>query len=440
MEPVVVCLILMNTVLVVMDAGANGQSWVGWLLLECILVLFFAVELALKCCYFGVLRFFTGSQGRWNCFDTLLFLVAVAGVSNVSVSTVRLYNFTILRVVHLAKLGMHVTRAFEAAWAQDAHLLLRGLLDGLRCLCCIYCLVLASIFIFAVLATDAFRETGDTELRDVFSSVPMSMFTTFRCMHGMCATRSGRPIITALNEEFGALYSIPWFGFVTFFIVCVVCPIISLCVVNMLRNMKAEDHEQSLTRSRESVRVAKLSTRLMHKLSRAAIRTGGSTFSESDDDAESSHSNDVQVTRDAFLVAIQDRAVQRLMDALDIQPDRAHLFDLLDAKMNGTVAPEDLVVGLLRMRGSVQRSDTLASLWAVRSLQELVKEQTRCMAQMASKWESMDDSRLVGPRPTEIPSQGLLTSVLSFVDGVALNQPSGRDRDMCIELGASSSS
>ena len=43
--------------------------------------------------------------------------------------------------------------------------------------------------------------------------------------------------------------------------------------------------------------------------------------------------------------------VQKLMDDLDLPPDRANLFEVIDADGSGTLKLTELVQGLLKIRG-----------------------------------------------------------------------------------------
>jgi len=53
--------------------------------------------------------------------------------------------------------------------------------------------------------------------------------------------------------------------------------------------------------------------------------------------------------------------------------DRASLFDIFDADGSGELHVVELVQGLLKVRGEARKSDILAALLSVRSLQRLVK-------------------------------------------------------------------
>ena len=65
---------------------------------------------------------------------------------------------------------------------------------------------------------------------------------------------------------------------------------------------------------------------------------------------------------------MQDRQVQRLMDDLDLPPDRANLFEALDADGSGTLHVAELVQGLLKVRGDLKKTDTVATLLATKAV------------------------------------------------------------------------
>eukprot|EP00435_Cladocopium_sp_Y103_P051375 s638_g15.t3 len=80
----------------------------------------------------------------------------------------------------------------------------------------------------------------------------------------------------------------------------------------------------------------------------------------------------IAITKELFLLVIQDRSVQALMDDLELPRDRANLFEIIDADGSGTLQVVELVQGLLKIRGEVSKSDTVASYLATKSLQETV--------------------------------------------------------------------
>ncbi|CAK9037723.1 unnamed protein product [Durusdinium trenchii] len=68
--------------------------------------------------------------------------------------------------------------------------------------------------------------------------------------------------------------------------------------------------------------------------------------------------------QELFLLVIQDRYAQSLMDDLDDLPhDGANLFEIIDADGSGSLGLAELVQGLLKIRGEINKSDTVAAFF-----------------------------------------------------------------------------
>jgi len=80
------------------------------------------------------------------------------------------------------------------------------------------------------------------------------------------------------------------------------------------------------------------------------------------------------IQKNTFLIVLQQKSTQRLLDELDVPPERARLFDVFDADGNGTLSYRELLEGLLRIRGEPQRSDILAGNLGVRALLEMARQ------------------------------------------------------------------
>ena len=83
--------------------------------------------------------------------------------------------------------------------------------------------------------------------------------------------------------------------------------------------------------------------------------------------------DDMIISRELFLLLLQDPEIRTNLDEIDIPPDRAHLFDVLDADDRGSLQGDELVLGLLKIRGEAKRSDQVACLLAVKALHELLR-------------------------------------------------------------------
>lgn len=89
---------------------------------------------------------------------------------------------------------------------------------------------------------------------------------------------------------------------------------------------------------------------------------------------------DVRISPEIFCDVLADPKVDRLLDSLDIcVADPMLLFDAFDADGSGSVDVAELLQGLMRMRGTAEKSDIVACLLSVRAVQKRLGE-------LDSKW------------------------------------------------------
>eukprot|EP00972_Heterocapsa_arctica_P098095 14473028-Heterocapsa_arctica.AAC.1 len=71
---------------------------------------------------------------------------------------------------------------------------------------------------------------------------------------------------------------------------------------------------------------------------------------------------------------LKRKEVNDLLTELDVSfTSRSRLFEVLDADGNGILDINELVSGLMKMRGGAEKSDLIAALLAVRSVQKTAK-------------------------------------------------------------------
>jgi len=81
-----------------------------------------------------------------------------------------------------------------------------------------------------------------------------------------------------------------------------------------------------------------------------------------------------EVARELFDQVIADPAVQQILEDLDVPAeDRMGLFDVLDADGGGTLGLDELISGIIRLRGEPRRSDVIHVGIVVRSIQDELK-------------------------------------------------------------------
>ena len=117
----------------------------------------------------------------------------------------------------------------------------------------------------------------------------------------------------------------------------------------------------------------------------------------------------IAITKDLFLLVIQDRGVQRLMDELDLPPDRANLFEIIDADGSGTLRISELVQGLLKIRGEISKSDAIAGLLATKAVYSQLEE---IRAETSKSLDDLKDLTLrsVSYLCTELPRRASVAS------------------------------
>jgi len=382
MEPLVCFVIIINGVLIGMQTDPKFESWAGWVWTEACTVLFFVLEAILRVRFRGIARYFCGVDCWWNLFDAIIILLALGDIiMTVLAETSGTQSLTVLRLLRLTRLS-RLIRFFRLGFMQELQLMMKGLLSGFRTLIWAFVLLLFVIYVFAVFLTTTIGRADENIVHKegIFSSVPIAMFTTFRCFVGDCITSEGHPIAKLLFDAHGWLFV---FGYVVSFMVVtfgIFNVIIAIYVEITMNAAKRNEEMDKNRRDREAIRVAHITKQLVKMFCSAHRNLSHCPMSSRDMDAVLSHTGDEEIDEDAliskelFLLVVQDRKVQKLLDNLDVPSDRAHLFDIIDADGSGGLHLSELVQGLLKVRGEARKSDMVASLLAVRAVQDMLRE------------------------------------------------------------------
>merc|ERR1711874_837279 len=62
----------------------------------------------------------------------------------------------------------------------------------------------------------------------------------------------------------------------------------------------------------------------------------------------------LEISKEIFMLFIQNQEVQQIMNDLDLPPERAHLFEVMDADGSGELRPSELLNGLLKVLGDAR--------------------------------------------------------------------------------------
>ncbi|CAJ1452533.1 unnamed protein product, partial [Effrenium voratum] len=349
-EPFVAVLIVVNGIMIGFQTDRTFEGWAGWKYMEGILAFFLLLESAMRLYLSGFREFACGPDWLWNWFDFLLMLTGITDVTMQAVGGLDndMFASSLLRFCRLIRL-VRVVKVFRLKCMKELRLMVKGLVAGLRTLLLAFALLFAVLYVISGFATMTIGRDAKTEalgLSRSFENIPSSMFTAFRCFCGECNSVQGTPIHAMLAEEFGIIFVA---GYVISYM------LVTMGIFNVILAASWYTHASKTTN----------------------FELNQSTSTYTDEDI-----HDIAITKELFLLVIQDRTVQTLMDDLDLPPDRANLFEagaqngLGLSRMMSEVSSNDsweqsLNLGMLKIRGDVKKSDTVATLLATKALQEM---------------------------------------------------------------------
>merc|ERR1712137_831643 len=173
------------------------------------------------------------------------------------------------------------------------------------------------------------------EVKVAFSTLGRALFTVFRCLIGDCATTQGKPLVLMMTTAYGWTFGLGY----TVVMMLVTFGLFNLIMAIYLENTLAcaKSHDESVRgQKKEALRVAVSTKELLKKICAAQRAVDANVHLHGDElskllretNEEDLNNVDIHITRDTFLLVVQDPKVQALLDDMDIQPEgRARLFD-----------------------------------------------------------------------------------------------------------------
>lgn len=391
-EPFVGLLIIGNGVMIGFQTDPLFENWPGWVWFELSFTVILIVEIALRMHLLRCRNYWCGAEKVWNWFDLFLAGTGITdvGVQLASQESSDIFGTSLLRFCRLIRLA-RIVKVFRLKFMKDLRLMVKGWIAGIRTLALAFTLLFAVLYVlsgFATMTIGNSQRTVEVDLQHYFETIPNTMFTAFRCFTGECVNDKGHSITSVLADEFGVAFVL---SFVASYMLVTMGIFNVILAVYVDITMKAAKENEAVTAeqyARESIRIARTTRELLKKFAAAhrefllmdkeTIDIGQISRKEfnpmpalfTDDDVR----EEIEISKELFLVVIQDHSVQSLMDELDLPPDRANLFEVIDADGSGTLQITELVQGLLKIRGDISKSDTVASLLATKAVQRIVEE------------------------------------------------------------------
>lgn len=421
LDPLMAGVIIVNAVTIGLSTNSDLRAWE---ILEYIFCSAYLLEFIIKNKVFGCLEYWFGEAWAWNLFD---FACLIMGIFDATVrimesssdidTGINLSELNVVRVTRLARL----TRLVRLVkFFKELSLMVSGLFNGLRTMAWSVLLLFVLIYVIGVGCTQLLG-AGEEDIphRDeLFSTVDKSMFTVFRCLTDGCTNVDGTPLNQRLMEEYGLLFMLVYCLLVVLITFGLFNLFMAIFVESTMQTAKFNDQKVAAARRQEFMRVGRKLKTVVAKFTRALLDEDqqkrsigtpallgqenqlhaqklrkwcaakfGFTWlvadQEREDDArelllslgEVQDIGEVEVSRSLFEQVLTEPGIQRLLDELELaDTDRLDLFDVLDADGSGSLTIEEIVSGMLKVRGEARKGDVVAIRLAIRSLQHAIKQ------------------------------------------------------------------
>lgn len=353
--------IMLNTILmgVSTDFGEGSPAWVA---VDAVFATFYTLELWFKIRTQGFHGFFRGDGMLWNSFDTFVGFFAVTEVimavtdALLSDGGASKSKFQMFRVVRLCRIT-RLARLIRIPLFKDLLMMISGIVGGMRTLFWSMILILIPLYAVALILRDTVGrlslEASDPAYN--FSSLALSMFTIFRCVvSGDCTNMNGEPIIFLITEKYGWWYGVMYCILMLLMTFGLFNVIVALYVENTVAAAKHNDVLQLRQRLTDNKRLSLKARKLVNQL--WDIQKDGDA--RRTDEIPLEEMLDMEISESFMAVALRDPDVQLTLDELDIsKDDRIDMFDILDTDGSGSLTMDELLLGIVRLRGEPRRSD-----------------------------------------------------------------------------------
>lgn len=392
LPPMVICA---NAVVLGLQADIERKSMV-WDVLEVVFLAFYVLELLLKLRFLGWFRFLRGQDWRWNWFDLACVLLSMAE------SAFRFLDsngddVTLLKMLRLARLA-RIVKSFRYKFCDDLKVMALGILSGARVLAWAALLFFMCVYIIGITMRELFEDKN-------FSTVPGAMFTVFRCFTDGCSDEGGAPLHEKMRQDYGGPFIV---GYILIFLV------VTFGIFNLIMAVFIESVSETTTKRKQQdlgkreaemkLRVEELFVRLLRAAQLPSARSMASCYTQPkrapfstmriarsyspdllkdfsarqhDVAAEMSQLREekVQISRGLFNAWLADKEVLGLLEEMEIDTaTKAEIFDVCDVDRSGSLTCQELVGGLMRLRGPISKCDVIATRLKVRYLTNLLED------------------------------------------------------------------
>eukprot|EP00930_Biecheleria_cincta_P009516 TRINITY_DN11127_c1_g1_i1.p1 TRINITY_DN11127_c1_g1~~TRINITY_DN11127_c1_g1_i1.p1 ORF type:complete len:951 (+),score=187.09 TRINITY_DN11127_c1_g1_i1:54-2855(+) len=457
----------------------NDPEALGWLVLEGCLALIFLAEIISKVVVSSPRVYFLGPGRHWNWLDSLVTTFAISDVMLSASDYISTSDNLAAKLSENSQTGMILRTLRVARFARMVRLrkipllrelssMLSGLLISMPWLFWVFLLLIAVIYVCAIIARtavtfmvlqqpnlDACGPADNYSLDDpsapegcklhllygieYCSSMWVCMLTIFRCICGDCTTRLGRQLAPIFFQGFGATFELTYtfgmvmviFGLFNVITAIFVDATVSGLKYNETQRKYAKLSESSYLNEKLSQLVQEIANRARHfrreRLRRTPLmhdlryRNNGniddSVEEDGSEDTSIAFKDELMLTETEFISIMMSSEVRALLDDMNISMEpRGGIFEAFDQSGDGQLTMTEIVSGLMRLRGEMQKNDIVAAQLAIASLQKRVGDLQTSIISSQSRMTTMLSEVLAQTKATAHSVARQVTSMSSDDD------------------------
>jgi len=401
------CLIMLNVATLTISLDID-KDWEGWNAIESVFIVLFLGEIVVRIFLTSFRDHFFGGDRAWNWFDLCVVVFGLVDVimTKADILAREAAQVTSLRVLRLLR-GVKMVRVLRLKVLKELRLMVDGLVSGLRTICWAFVFLFFYILTLGITTKQFLSErpeklyceqenlgwdcSGSKDHLDkfreqLFGNVGRCMFTIFRCfVADGCSSLDGTPIMPYIWDEFGYFVCFVYvanFCFLTFGLFNL---IMATIVESTMEAGKRDDAKRRRERQKEYSETAQTVQELVQLLccqekeSSRNFRKFRHKFlgvTDSWQDLNNTRQAWLQsrISSQQFLDALDNPEVCELLEKLGITTTDPHNYlEAFDANADGLLSTAELVKGLLKLRGSVEKADIVAGLMVARDTQKSIR-------------------------------------------------------------------
>jgi len=382
LEPAICIVLVINAFLIGVNLDVH-RDWEGWNYVDMLFIAIYLGELLLKIHLLGWADFIERQNRFFNFFDVVIIIIAMIGaVLQFMQSGEVHHSIVVVRLVRLARVA-RIVRLFRFEIFKELLVMIACLISGLRTLMWAFVLLFFAVYPMSLVLTQFIGHVEEDQyMKELFETVPRSMLTVFRCVIGDCNYSNGTPAVLDLVDRYGMLW-IPMYVTVMLIITFGLFNLImAIFVDNALTDAKRQERAEKLRRLKDRALQKEATAKLLELLWGYVLEEQAAQNKDNNANAVDGLASagiqqmrNVSVTKGVFQTFLSDREVIQNLERLDVpEEERLDLFDVLDANGNGSIQMDELINGVIKLRGDPRRSDIIHVLLVLRSLQEEMQD------------------------------------------------------------------